>query len=264
VNNQNSMSSSFIVDPVFQQYSLRVQHLLEQHNSGGLTREELGRLLEGPPPTDPQLRALYDKRVERHANEQFDKVKKVCRVMFEAGVDGWGFIWNRRAGEFRYHVMAKVMNGIRTPILSYYPAGQIAQTQGKEYATRTRSATRIAVTHVKALENHAYSMPHGPDRSALLKEVEERLNAVEIRSLRLAALNMDGGMKFEDFEQLANPRDKRLWIFAKQTKLYVEAQRRANKELNQLAQMYEAFKLIIGRDPKELGEGAAVIDGAKP
>jgi hypothetical protein len=75
---------------------------------------------------------------------------------------------------------------------------------------------------------------------------------------------MDGGMKFEDFEQLVNPRDKRLWIFAKQTKLYVEAQRRANKELNQLAQMYEAFKLIIGRDPKELGEGAAVIDAAKP
>jgi hypothetical protein len=166
------VNNSFIVDPVFQQYSLRVQHLLEHHNSGGLTREELGRLLEGPPPADPQLRALYDQRVERNANEQFDKVKKVCRVMFEAGIDGWGFIWGGGGGGVRYHVMAKVVNGIRTPILSYYPAGQIAQTQGKEYGTRTRSAARIAVTHVKALENHAYSMPRGPDRSALLREVE--------------------------------------------------------------------------------------------
>jgi hypothetical protein len=264
VNNQNPTSNSFIVDPVFQQYALRVQLLLEEHNSGGLTREELGRLLEGTPPTDPQLRALYDQRVTHHASEQFDKVKKVCRVMFEAGIEGWGFIWNRRAGEFRYHVMAKVVNGLRTPILSYYPAGQIAQTQSKEYATRTRSATRVALTHVNALENHAHSLPHGPDRSALLREVQERLNAVEIRSLRLAALNMDSGMKFEDFEQLANPRDRRLWIFAKQTKLYVEAQRRANKELNELARMYEAFKLIISRDPRELGEGAGVIDSAKP
>ena len=71
-------------------------------------------------------------------------------------------------------------------------------------------------------------------------------------------------MNFEDFEQLANPRDKRLLIFAKQTKAYVEAQRRANKELNELAGMYEAFKSMVGRDPKELGEGAALVDWARP
>lgn len=258
------MRNSFILDPVFQQYCLEVQTLLEQHNSSGLTREEIGQLLEGPPPPDPQQRALYDQRVARHANEQFDKVRTACRAMFEGGVDGWGFIWNRRRGEIHYHVVAKVVNGIRTPILPYYPAGHIAQTQGKEYATRTRSATRIEVAHVKALENHAYSLPPGPDRRALLSEVQERLNAVEIRSLRLASLNMDSGMRFEDFEQLANPRDFRLRIFAKQTKLYVEAQRRANKELNELAGMYEAFKRILGKDPKELGEGAAKIDLAKP
>jgi hypothetical protein len=98
----------------------------------------------------------------------------------------------------------------------------------------------------------------------LLKEVEQRYNAVEIRSLRLAALNMDGGMKFEDFEQLANPRDRRLQIFAKQTKMYVQAQKRANKELNELAGMYDAFKAILARDPKELGEGAGKLDRAKP
>lgn len=71
-------------------------------------------------------------------------------------------------------------------------------------------------------------------------------------------------MKFEDFEQLANPKDKRLRIFAKQTKLYVEAQKKANKELLELVDMYEGFKQILARDPKELGEGAARIDLAKP
>jgi hypothetical protein len=212
------MPNSFILDPVFQQYCLRVQLLLEQNNSGGLTREEIGRLLEGVPPTDPQLRALYDQKVAHHANEQFDRVRKVCRAMFEGCFDGWGFIWNRRgSGEIRYHVVAKVENGLRTPILGYYAAGQIAHTQRKEYATRTRSATRIELAHVKSLENYAHTLPHGPDRRTFLREVEERYNAVEIRSLRLAALNMDSGMTFEDFEQLANPRDRRPPIFAKQT-----------------------------------------------
>jgi hypothetical protein len=46
--------------------------------------------------------------------------------------------------------------------------------------------------------------------------------------------------------------------------VYVEAQRRANKELNELAGMYEAFKLILGKDPKDLGEGAGKLDRAKP
>jgi hypothetical protein len=41
------MPQSFILDPVFQQYCLQVQLLLEQNNSGGLTRDEIGRLLEG-------------------------------------------------------------------------------------------------------------------------------------------------------------------------------------------------------------------------
>src|SRR5262249_15355110 len=104
----------------------------------------------------------------------------------------------------------------------------------------------------------------GPERSALLKEVEGRLNAVQIRSLRLEALNMDSGMAFEDIEQLTTPRDRRMRLFAKQTKMYVEAQKKANKELNKLIGMYEAFKQIISRDPKELGEGAGKIDKAKP
>ena len=77
-------------------------------------------------------------------------------------------------------------------------------------------------------------------------------------------MNMDSGMTFEDFEQLTNPKDKRLRIFAKQTKAYVDLQRRANKELSDLISMYEIFKQIIGRDPKELGEGAARLDKAKP
>jgi hypothetical protein len=184
--------------------------------------------------------------------------------MFEAGIDGWGFIWNRRGREIRYHVVAKVLNDLRKPILGLYAAGQIAQTQQKEFTTRTRSATRIELAHVKSIENHAYALPNGRERRVLLKEVEQRYNAVEIRSLRLAALNMDGGMKFEDFEQLANPRDRRLQIFAKQTKMYVQAQKRANKELNELAGMYDAFKAILARDPKELGEGAGKLDRAKP
>lgn len=265
INEEERMANTFVLDPVLQQYCLQVQSLLEQNNSGGLTREEIGRLLEGAPPSDPQQRALYDQRVSDHANEKFDLVKRVCRAMFEGGFDGWGFIWFRQIGkEYRYHVVAKAENGFRIPILSYYPAGQIAQRQRKEFATRTRSATRIELAHVKSLENFAHTLPKGPDRSAMLKEVEERLNAVEIRSLRLAALNMDSGMRFEDFEQLANPRDKRLRLFAKQTKLYVEAQRKANKELNELAGMYEAFKLILGKDPKEIGEGAGKLDKGKP
>jgi hypothetical protein len=253
-----------ILDPVLQQYCLQVQTVLEQNNATGMTREEIGRALEGAPPTDPQLRDEYDQRVSNHANERFDTVRTVCRALFEAGIDGWGFIWNRRGRDIRYHLVAKVINGFRTPILGLYAAGQIAQTQQKEFTTRTRSATRIALAHVKSIENHAHLMADGPDKRALLREVEQRYNAVEIRSLRLAALNMDGGMTFEDFEQLANPRDRRLQIFAKQTKLYVQAQRKANKELNELAAMYEVFKTILGKDPKELGEGAGKLDKAKP
>jgi hypothetical protein len=253
-----------ILDPVLQQYCLDIQLLLEQNNATGMTREEIGRAVEGAPPADPKLRAQYDQRVSAHANEKFDTVRKVCRAMFEAGIDGWGFIWNRRGREIRYHVVAKVLNDLRKPILGLYAAGQIAQTQQKEFTTRTRSATRIELAHVKSIENHAYALPNGRERRVLLKEVEQRYNAVEIRSLRLAALNMDGGMKFEDFEQLANPRDRRLQIFAKQTKMYVQAQKRANKELNELAGMYDAFKAILARDPKELGEGAGKLDRAKP
>lgn len=259
------MRKSFILDPVFQQYALRVQELIEQNNAGGLTREEIGQSLEGPPPADPNQRAAYDQRVASHANEEFDRVRQACRAMFEGGFEGWGFIWHRRpGGEVRWHVVARVEGGFRTPILSYYPAGQIAHRQLKEFATRTRSATRIELAHVKSMENYANSLPAGHDRNALLKEVEARYNFVEIRSLRLAALNMDSGMKFEDFEQLANPRDRRLRLFAKQTKLYVEAQKRANKELNELVGMYEAFRLILGKDPKELGERAGILDKAKP
>jgi len=253
-----------IVDPVLQQYCLDVQLLLENNNATGMTREEIGLALEGPPPGDTKLRAEYDQRVSAHANERFDDVRKICRAMFEAGMDGWGFIWNRRGREIRYHVVAKVLGTFRTPILGLYAAGQIAQTQQKEFRTRTRSASRIALAHVKSIENHARMLPDGPDRRMLLKEVEQRYNAVEIHSLRLDALNMDGGMKFEDFEQLTNPRDRRLRIFARQTKDYVEAQRKANKELNELAEMYEAFKTILGRDPKELGEGAGKLDKGKP
>lgn len=253
-----------ILDPVLQQYCLDIQLLLERNNATGMTREEIGRAVEGVSPTDPKQRAQYDLRVLEHANEKFDTVRKVCRALFEAGIDGWGFIWNRRGREIRYHVVAKVMNGFRAPILDFYPAGQIAQAQQKEYTTRTRSATRIDLAYVQSIKNHAYMLPSGPERRALLTEVEQRYNAVEIRSLRLAALNMDGGMKFEDFEQLANPRDRRLQIFAKQTKIYVQAQRKADKELNELAGMYETFKAILGRDPKELGEGAGKLDRAKP
>jgi hypothetical protein len=258
------MMPSFILDPVFQHYSLRVQALIEQHNAGGLTRDEIGRLLEGAPPTDPQQLANYEDRVNRHANEEFDKVRKACRAMFEGGFEGWGFIWNRRTREIRYHVVAKVENGFRIPILGYYAAGQIGHTQSKEIRTRTRSAMRIQLAQVKSLENYARTLPAGPDRTALLKEFEQRFNAVEIRSLRLAALNMDSGITLEDFEQLANPRDRRLRIFAKQTKLYVDLQRKAIKELTELVEMYEAFKQIIGKDPKELGEGAARLDRLKP
>lgn len=70
------MSNSFILDPVFQQYCLDVQSLIEQHNTVGLTREEIGRLLEGNPPTDPQKLILYQQRVDDHANEKFDRVRK--------------------------------------------------------------------------------------------------------------------------------------------------------------------------------------------
>lgn len=80
------MSKSCILDPVFQQYCLDVQSLIEQHNSVGLTREEIGRLLEGNPPTDPQQLVLYQQRVDDHANEKFDRVRKVCRAMFEGGL----------------------------------------------------------------------------------------------------------------------------------------------------------------------------------
>jgi hypothetical protein len=61
-----------IVDPVLQQYCLDVQLLLENINATGMTREEIGLALEGPPPGDPKLRAEYDQRVSAHANERFD------------------------------------------------------------------------------------------------------------------------------------------------------------------------------------------------
>jgi hypothetical protein len=107
-------------------------------------------------------------------------------------------------------------------------------------------------------------MPPGPERDALLGEVAKRLNAVEIRNLRLSALNMDGGMNFEDLEQLITPKDRRLRIFAKQTKFFVDAQKKANKELMELLDMYEAFKRILSKDPRELGKGAAKLDRSRP
>ena len=244
---------------------MRVQGLLEQHNSTGLTREEIGYLLEGTPPTDPQARREYEQRAAAHADKQFDRVRKVCRAMFEGGIEGWGLVWHRHAkGEIRWHVVAKVTDGYRTPILNVLPAGQIAQVELKEFRTRKRSATRIELAHVKALENYARRLPAGADRKKLLKEVEERLDAVEIRNLRLAALSMDGGMSFEDFEQLVNPKDRRLRLFSKQTRFYVQAQKKANKELLELIKMYEAFKRIMARDVRELGEGAGRLDRAKP
>lgn len=185
--------------------------------------------------------------------------------MFEGAFEGWGFIWHRRShGEIRWHLVAKVVDSFRVPVLGYYAAGQIEHTVSKEFRTRTRSATRIQMAQAKSLQNYARSLPPGPDRKALLKEFEERYNAIEIRSLRLAALNMDSGMNFGDFEQLTNPKDRRLRIFAKQTKAYVDLQRRANKELSDLIEMYEIFKQIIAKDPKELGEGAAKLDRSKP
>jgi hypothetical protein len=253
------------VNIVLQQHCIRVQALIEQNNAAGLTREQIGVLLEGPPPTDPQQRALYDQRVAAQANEGFDEVRKICRGLFEAGIEGWGFIWSRQVGrEWYWHVVARVDDGFRAPIVGYFAAGQMAQRQHKEYTTRTRSATRIELAHVKSMKDYAHSLPPGPDRRALLAQVEEQLNAVEIRNLRLAALNMDSGMKFEDFKQLINPRDRRLRLFAKQTKLYVDAQERANKQLVDLVEMYEAFKQILSKDPRELGEGAGKLDRAKP
>jgi len=221
--------------------------------------------LEGIPPVDPQQRIYYDERVAAHANEGFDEVRMICRGFFEAGIEGWGFIWSRQIGkEWFWHIVAKVENGYRTPILDFYPAGQMAVRWQKEFTTRTRSVTRIEIAHVKSMKDYAHSIPPGPERNALLGEVAKRLNAVEIRNLRLAALNMDGGMKFEDFEQLATPKDRRLRIFAKQTKFFVEAQKKANKELIDLVEMYEAFKRILSKDPRELGEGAAKLDRARP
>lgn len=254
-----------VVSLALQTHCQTVQGLIEQHNVGGLTRLNIGMLLEGTPPTDPQLRILYDQRVEVQGNEGFDEVKRICRGFFEAGLEGWGFIWFRQVGkEFYYHVVAKVENGFRTPILDYYPARQVAERQTKEFKTRTRSNARIQVAHVKSMKDYAHSLPSGPDRKRLLDEVESRLNKVEIQNLRLAALNMDSGMTLEDFRQLVSPKDRRLRLFSKQTKQYVDAQDKANKQLLDLVDMYEAFKQILSRDPRELGEGAGKIDRAKP
>src|SRR5439155_2182090 len=138
----------------------------------------------------------------------------------------------------------------------FYPAYQIAETEGKEFRTRRRSFTRIELSRLKALENFAHNLPDGDDRKALLAEYTARMNEIEIRCMRLAALNMDSGMTLSDFRQLVTPKDRRLQLFAKQTKRYVEAQDRANKELHELCNMYDAFKQIVGRDPKPLGEEA--------
>jgi hypothetical protein len=125
------MQNRFAFDPVFWDYALRVQKLLEANNDLGLSRKEIGESLEGAPPDDPQARVLYEQRVLDHAEEKFDRVKTVCRIMFDSGVEEWGFIWFRQIKrEFRYHVAAKVVNGFRAPILSFYPAGQIAQRHG--------------------------------------------------------------------------------------------------------------------------------------
>ena len=260
------MSPSFILDPVEQQNALTVQALVEASNNLGLTRTEIGRLLEGVPPTDPLVRAQYDQRVSYQANEGFDRVRKICRAMFDGGFEGWGLIWHRHAGrnEVLWHVLAKVINNFRTPILHLFPSYQIAEVEGKEFRTRRRSATRVELTRLKALANHASGLPPGDDRKRLLGEFTSRMNQIEIRCMRLAALNMDSGMTLDDFRQLATPKDRRLQLFAKQTKRYVELQERANKELRDLCNMYEAFKQIIGKDPQLLGEGAGSIDRAKP
>jgi hypothetical protein len=248
-----------------QDHCIRVQNLIELHNTAGLTRQQVGMQLEGTPPTDPQQRILYDERVAGHANEGFDEVRKICRGFFEAGIEGWGFIWSRQIGrEWYWHVVAKVDKGFKTPILEYFAAGQIAHRQHKEFTTRSRTEARIQVAHVKSMKDYAHSLPQGPERRALLNQVEEKLNAVEVRNLRLAALNMDAGMSFEDFKQLSDPKDRRLRLFAKQTKYYVEAQEKANKQLLDLVEMYEAFKQILSKDPRELGEGAGKIDRTKP
>jgi len=260
------VSPSFILDPVMQQNALAVQALIETHNNTGLTRIELAVLLEGPPPTDPQARAQYDQRVNDQASAGFDRVRKICRAMFDGGFEGWGLIWHRHLGrqEIRWHVLAKVINNFRTPILHFFPAQHIAETEGKEFRTRRRSATRIEVSRLKALENFAHTLPDGSDRKKLLAEFTSRMNEIEIRCMRLAALNMDSGMTLSDFRQLATPKDRRLQLFAKQTKRYVDLQDRANKELHDLCDMYEAFKRILGRDPKLIGEGAGPIDRANP
>lgn len=253
------------IDIHLQEHCLRVQQIIEQNNLGGLTRQQIATAEEGPPPSDPKQRADYLQRIEATANEGFDEVRQICRGFFEAGIEGWGFIWSRQVGrEWYYHVIAKVIDAKRTPIIDFYPVRQIEQRWQKEYATRTRSVARIEVAHVRALEAHARALPAGPERTAMLAEVTQRLNAVEVRNLRLEALNMDGGMRFEDFEQLASPRDRRLRIFSRQTKNFVEAQKKANKELMDLVEMYEVFKQILNKDPRELGEGAARLDRAKP
>jgi len=260
------MSPSFILDPVMQQHAMAVQALIEAHNNTGLTRLEIGRLLEGAAPTDPQARADYDQRVDSQANEGFDRVRMICRAMFDGCFEGWGLIWNRHMGpgERQWHVLAKVIDSFRTPILHWFPAHHIAETAGKEFRTRRRSATRIELTRLRSLEAYARTLPDADDRKRLFSELNSRMNEVEIRCMRLAALNMDSGMTLDDFRQLANPRDRRLQLFAKQTKRYVELQERANKELRDLCEMYEVFKQIIGRDPKLLGEEAGKIDRAKP
>jgi hypothetical protein len=133
-----------IINPVLQQHCLRVQGLIEANNAVGLTRQQIAMLLEGTPPPDPQQRANYDDRVAAQANEGFDEVRKICRGFFEAGIEGWGFIWSRQLGrEWFWHVVAKVENDYRTPILDFYPAGQMAGRWQKEFTTRTRSVTRI-------------------------------------------------------------------------------------------------------------------------
>lgn len=249
-----------------QQHALVVQNLIETNNNMGLTRLEIGRLLEGPPPTDPQARAHYDQKVLFQANEGFDQVRKICRAMFDGGFEGWGLIWNRHMGpgERQWHVLAKVIGNFRTPILHWFPAHHIAETAGKEFRTRRRSATRIELTRLRSLENYARTLTAGNDRNRLFSEFNSRMNEVEIRCMRLAALNMDSGMTIDDFRQLANSKDRRLQLFSKQTKRYVELQERANKELAELCEMYEIFKQIMGQDPKLLGEGAGRIDRAKP
>lgn len=186
---------------------------------------------------------------------EFKRAARYSTAMFELGEEDWVFIralGGPRRGQYYYLAVAVIEAGKAKVVVSWPLAEQLHERTSREWDTRTKNKMRVEVADVQA------KLASGDPQ--LVAQAEEQMDNIVMISTRLAAINFDSGMSIEDLKQLANPRDRRLRILIKPIKKALKAIKRAQSDVNELADLVYGLKELMTDEPQRLGQGAGLLD----